>query len=440
LITSVVAVGSLALVLAADATAAPTPSFTVNPTSAYAGCPVTLTSTSTASTGQIVDNLTLWNIDGVEESGPSMTHTFASAATYEGTLQVTDEDPLDPTATLPLSIVVNPAAPPIAEFAVPQSQPVPNAPTTFTASPLSADPGCTITRIEWAFDSGPFVQGGETVTHPFTEAGMHTVRLRVQDSRTPRLATVASHDVYVNTPPFAGFNVFPGSPLVGENVNLNSTSSDVEGEPLQQWDLNGNGVYGETEDASGRFVTGKFTDAGTHTVSLLVTDSQGATATARKDIVVRPSPMLQPIPNQPSQPSSNNPPSKGNPAPATTQQPFLRLLTPFPVVRLQGAVVQRGTRVRRLTVRAPKGSRVFVYCRGKRCPAKRLTKLANRGTLRFRALERVLPVGSLVQVFVRRGDQIGKYTSFLMRRKKVPKRIDGCVLPSSPRAVTCPED
>jgi PKD domain len=515
LITSVVTVGSLALVLAGEAMATPTPSFEVVNPPVVAGQEATFdASGSIPGVGAIVN--TEWDFDGdgtFEETGAVVTPTFPSAGTFNGTLRVTDEDPVTPQATLALSIVVeeppptpptvtinpppapryalepvtftsiitpgtgdivstewdfgaggsatgatatptfpaadaytvrlvvedseglsaeavlnnfvvNPPRSPTPGFTWLPNPPTVGAPATFTST-STAIPGFPIS-LAWLIDGAP-AGIAQTFTRTFTSHGNHSVALTVDDSRTLPPVSL-TQNVYVNARPVAGFNAFPDSPFVGETVTLNSTSSDVEGEPRQQWDLDGDGAY---DDGSGRSVKGMFRVAGTHRVSLLVTDGQGITDTASLDIRVRRSAMLQPIPNQPS---------SGNPGP-TTQQPFVRLITPFPVVRLAGAVVKRGTRIRRLTVRAPKGSRAFVLCRGKRCPTKkRLTKVARRGTLRFRALERLVPAGSLVQVFVRRGEQIGKYTSFRMRRKRAPKRIDGCLLPSSSRAVTCPQE
>jgi PKD repeat protein len=450
-ITSVVAVGSLALVFAGEATAAPTAAFTADPPSpVVVGQQVTFDpSTSTPSPpanpgdpAPVIRSVE-WDLNGdgtFETPGAPdtpVTQPFESESCAQVSLQVTDDTGEQDTATQ--QIVVNPAAnprtPPVASFTVTAGPAVAPWAATFTSTSDTPVPGCSIQSTEWDFDNGRFTTSGLTASYTFP-SGPHSIRLSVVDSRGVPAQTVLPVDV--NARPVARFIANPESPLVGETVNLISSSFDPEGEePEHLWDLDRDGAY---DDASGREVKGVFLDAGNHTVKLLVRDSADATSTFSKDINVRPSPTLQPIPNQPPA-GSNNPTSKGNPAPTTTtQQPFLRLLTPFPVVRLQGAVAQRGTRIRRLTVRAPKGSRVLVFCRGKRCPAKRLTKVANGRTLRFRALERVLPVRSLVQVFVRRGEQIGKYTSFLMRRKRVPKRIDGCLLPSSPRAVTCPED
>jgi hypothetical protein len=175
-----------------------------------------------------------------------------------------------------------------------------------------------------------------------------------------------------------------------------------------------------------------FTTAGDHTVSLRVTDGQGATSTFSRTITA-----LAPKKGEaPVLPKSDAPSSKNDSA--DDVPPFVALVSPFPVVRLVGAVVKGGARIRMLSVRAPKGSKVYVNCRGARCPARRLVKAVGKAPVRFRSLERFLPAGSVLEILVRRGDQIGKYTSFRIRRNRVPKRSDGCLPPYLSRATKCP--
>jgi PKD repeat protein len=539
LITSVVTVGCLALVLAAEATATPIPSVTVNDeavvppaqVTVVAGEEVTFESTSTAGVGAIIE--TVWDLDdnGIfgedGEVGTSVARTFDDAGTFNVSLRVTDEDTVTTSqATLLLSIVVEepPPRPPEANFNVSPLEPFALEPATFTSTSTAFD-GATIDAdsTQWDFEndgtidasgltvthtfpladsysvrlvvedsrgetaqivrtpplvvSAPrspvpaftvspntptvgaaatftstssaipgfpistawFIDGapagnGQAVTHTFSSPGPHSVRLVVDDERTlPPVELVQT--VFVNAPPVADFTAFPTSPLVGEEVNLTSDSSDDGGLAEQLWDLDGDGAF---DDASGSRAKLMFTAPGNHTVSLLVRDGHGATSTVSKVITARRSTLLQPITNQPG---SNSPPAKGNPGPsAGLSQPVLRLISPFPVVRLTGSVVKRGTRVRRLSVRAPAGSKVFVRCRGRGCPVKRAAKLVTRRAVRVRAFERLLRPGTLLEVLVRRGDQMGKYTSFRIRPKRVPKRIDGCLPPSASRGVTCQAD
>ena len=67
-----------------------------------------------------------------------------------------------------------------------------------------------------------------------------------------------------------------------------------------------------------------------------------------------------------------------------------------------------------------------------------MRKFAGKTRLRFRALERPLRPGVALEVFVRRGDQIGKYTRFEIRQNSIPKRTDACLRPSSIQRVACP--
>ena len=104
---------------------------------------------------------------------------------------------------------------------------------------------------------------------------------------------------------------------------------------------------------------------------------------------------------------------------------------------MTGSVLQRGTRVRLLEVRAPRGSLVTVRCAGRRCPSERLRKTAAARRLRFIAMQRVLPPGTVVSVSVTKRGAIGKFTRWKIRELKVPKRTDLCLWPSG-RKARCP--
>jgi hypothetical protein len=119
--------------------------------------------------------------------------------------------------------------------------------------------------------------------------------------------------------------------------------------------------------------------------------------------------------------------------------PLPSLLSPFPIVRLAGGVTSSGPRIDLLTVRAPKGARALVRCRGRGCPAKRAEKVVRRSRLRFKAFEGATRKGVVLEVLVRRGDRIGKFTRFKFRRSSRPLRSDGCLWPRTSRMAPCPE-
>jgi PKD domain-containing protein len=207
--------------------------------------------------------------------------------------------------------------------------------------------------------------------------------------------------------------------MVGEEVTFVSYSEDSDGRISEyHWDLNGDENF---DDATGPVATRTFSTAGNKQLTLRVTDDRGASSTVSRTLTVRVPPAT----------------SSGGPSTPVAARPP-RLLSPFPVVRLVGSAMSRGATVRILSVRAPTRSRVLVRCSGSGCAVKRVEKTARRARLRFGALERWLDAGVVLEIFVRRGDRIGKYTRFEIRANRLPKRTDGCLRPGTLRRAACP--
>jgi hypothetical protein len=104
-----------------------------------------------------------------------------------------------------------------------------------------------------------------------------------------------------------------------------------------------------------------------------------------------------------------------------------RLLTPFPIVRLRGSADRRGVRITLLTVRAPRGSTVSIYCTGKTCPRRRTTTSVGSALVRARQFETRMRGGTILKIYVTKPGFIGKYTRFRFRTNRVPLRADRCV-------------
>ena len=186
---------------------------------------------------------------------------------------------------------------------------------------------------------------------------------------------------------------------MGQQVVLTSQSSDPDG-PLddEDWDLDGDGEF---DDATGASVRGAFTTAGPHTVGLRVRDGDGIAARITKVINVKKSEWLAPITPSGGVNESAAPP------PSITSKPFLKMLKPFPVVRMAGWREMAGARIEVLGERAPKGWHILVECRGKRCPVKRMTKAVSKTKpkpVRLSRFHRFFPAGSVIEIFVRRND------------------------------------
>jgi hypothetical protein len=83
-----------------------------------------------------------------------------------------------------------------------------------------------------------------------------------------------------NKAPVVDFGVKPEQPYTGGTTTFTSTATDPDGSvALQQWDLDGDGRYG---DAAGATATTTFTTPGWHTIGLRVRDDRGTTVTKTK--------------------------------------------------------------------------------------------------------------------------------------------------------------
>jgi hypothetical protein len=123
------------------------------------------------------------------------------------------------------------------------------------------------------------------------------------------------------------------------------------------------------------------------------------------------------------------------------------LMQPFPIVRIAGSVTAYGATVRLLTVQAPLAAKVTVTCRGRGCKPKFESRIATSSSknksnggavmLSFRRFQRALRGGAILQIRVSKAGEIGKYTSFTIRRNKLPVRVDACLRPTSPKPIAC---
>jgi len=145
----------------------------------------------------------------------------------------------------------------------------------------------------------------------------------------------------------------------------------------------------------------------------------------------------------PDPPSSSTTPPPGASPPisppgtsAAAASGDLAVLSPFPIVRLRGAVTRTGARIELLAVQAPRGSRVTVRCLGRSCPASSASAAAGRG-LRFKRFQRHLRGGVVLEVRVARRGMVGKYVRFTIRKGKSPLRRDMCLRSTSGRPVRC---
>jgi PKD repeat protein len=175
------------------------------------------------------------------------------------------------------------AAPPAPDFTVSPLTPQPGESVTFAST--VPDPAIT---VEWDFENdGSFDATGDTAQHAYAGSGEMTVRMRATDTAGESAETTRT--VRVNAPPVASFSVGPAIPVVGAPVTFDGSSSSDDGAiAAYDWDLDGDGAFG---DASGATVDYMFSAAGERTVRLQVTDSEGVTATETKTLRVNAPPI-----------------------------------------------------------------------------------------------------------------------------------------------------
>jgi PKD repeat protein len=411
--------------------------FFYSPASPYPGTPIRFTASASDPEEDEIVSL-VWHFgDGDMGSGWETVHHYDRAGTFTVSLTATDSGGASQTRTREVVVTTDPG--PSASFVFSPQVPVAGRQTVFEST--SQPSRGTITGLFWDFDGDDVFddRDGSQVSWSFRGAGPHEVALMVRQSNGK--VAIARRTIRINAPPVPGFTWDPFSPFANDWVDLVSTSSDEEG-PLadQTWDLDGDGKFG---DASGASVRYPFTQPGTYTVGLRVTDSDGVVRATTQQIVVQARPPDPgPDPGSPADPGGGSipgtdpgaPDSPSDTPPAARPRP----MSPFPIVRIAGAILERGTLIRVLSVRAPRGSRVRVLCRGKGCPVGSVARTSATSVTRFPRFERRLRAGIRLHLFVRQPGRIGKYTRFLIRAGAAPKRLDRCLFPGRRAPARCP--
>ncbi len=212
-------------------------------------------------------------------------------------------------------------------------------------------------------------------------------------------------------PPVASFKWIPADPQTGEPVTFASNSTGGSS-PITSyaWSAAGNSVFTQGEST----LTTSFSTPGVHTVQLQVTDASGMSSTVAEKVAVA----AAPVP----------------------------LMQPFPVVRMAGSFSAAGAKISLLAALTPVGAHVTVTCRGKGCPAKSQAFVATAGTksksgtaqITFRRFERFLRGGVVLEVWISKPGEIGKFTRFVIHRGKSPTRVDQCLNPAGTTPMACP--
>jgi PKD repeat protein len=218
-----------------------------------------------------------WNFgDGVGTStDPNPTYSYSTIAPYSVLLTVTDDDGATNTVAIPVSVVPN--TPPTAQ---PQATPrVGKEPLSVDLSAAtSSDSDGQIVAYAWDYtDDGTVDSTDAETSFEYVLPGTYTARLTVTDEDGATDTSTVDITVNPNQAPtaVAGANVQSGNaPLTVTLEGRDSLDAELEGVLTYLWDF-GDGSPTSTSPNP----THTFQDIGTYTVTLTVTDDNGASDT-----------------------------------------------------------------------------------------------------------------------------------------------------------------
>jgi PKD repeat protein len=219
-----------------------------------------------------------WNFgDGTSASGVEVTHTYNSSGDYTVTLTVTDNEGATDSDFVTVTVLGGGGGnqPPVAD-ADPEHQHVDVGEKAWFWGNDSYDPDGYIVSYLWNFGDGTSEETGELVTHIYHYPGNYTVTLTVTDNEGATNTDYVNARVFgnqtQNKPPVA--HAYPEHQVIdsGEQAWFTGNRSyDPDGYIVSyHW------YFGDGKSGSGITITHTYNSPGNYTVTLMVTDDDGA--------------------------------------------------------------------------------------------------------------------------------------------------------------------
>ena len=232
-----------------------------------------LVSFSATVSGGIAPYTYTWDFgDLTRGTGASVSHTYASPATY--TVQLTVSDSAGHESSRSKPVPVSPAL--TADFSFTPMTPVIGEMVVFTAS---VSGGSSPYTYRWTFGDG-FTDDRNPTAHAYASPGTYTVTLTVYDSAGHVVTT--SHFVGVAGAFSANFIYAPEKPQVGELITFTAAASGGTEPYVFTW------IFGDGATGIGAEVTHAYGAPGDFDVTLTVTDLADRTVSVLKTVTVTP--------------------------------------------------------------------------------------------------------------------------------------------------------
>ncbi|MEM2899824.1 MAG: PKD domain-containing protein, partial [Thermoplasmata archaeon] len=205
-------------------------------------------------------------------------HEYTNPGEYTVVLTVYDDKNAKGVATTTITVTSNIA--PVASFLPDKYEYAKKEVATFNAT-SSFDPDGIIIHYYWEFGDGSFATGNIT-KHAYSQAGNYTVILTVTDDKNAKGIAFRNIVVHTNQAPIAKISASKTKVYAGEIIEFTSTGSeDADGTITSySWE------FGDGSTTTGSAAIHSYTRSGNFTVTLLVTDNNGATGFATCEISV----------------------------------------------------------------------------------------------------------------------------------------------------------
>lgn len=249
----------------------PVAGFTASPTMALVGQNVTFTNGTDGGTPSYSYEWDFNNDGTVDSNDKDPSHAYANPGSYTVTLAVTDSGTPAGTDTETKSNYITVFADLAADFtAVPTTVSLGQA-VVFTAT---ATGGVNDLTYRWDFDNNGTMESltGANPSYTYTTEGTKSVKLVVTDHASNTKTVIKNALITVALGLQADFTVEPAAAAPSQSIMFTSQVNGAVGTAACEWDFNSDGTIDSTEEDP----SFAYSEVGTYTVTLKVTDGAGS--------------------------------------------------------------------------------------------------------------------------------------------------------------------